>query len=143
MVSTSGRPGHSSDSPPAPSLDELLRGPIAAGILRALIRDQQRQMKEQGAGVAIWALPVYQALEKAAGIEPDRSTLKAVVRPRLAAVEPTAWVSVMEAAARSGRSERQVRRLASSGSIRAKRVGLRSWLVDIESLENVLRNQAA
>lgn len=133
---------HNERQQPA-SLDELLRGPIALGVLRALMRDQERQMRENGAGVAVWALPVYRALQEAAGTEPDRSTLKAVVAPRLAAVESTTWVGVMEAAARSGRSERQVRRLASSGSVRAKRVGLRSWLVDMDSLENVLRNQAA
>jgi len=107
------------------------------------MRDQERQMRENGAGVALWAWPVYSALQEAAGTEPDRTTLKAVVGPRVAAVEPTTWVGVAEAAARTGRSERQVRRLASSGAVRAKRVGLRSWLVDIESLENVLRNQAA
>lgn len=128
---------------PLPSLDELLRGPIAAGILRALIRDQQRQMAEQGSGVAVWALPVYQALQEAAGTDLDRTAVTAIIGPRAVKSDPTRWVGVTEAAARCGRSERQVRRLASSGAVTAKRLGHRSWLIDIDSLENVLRRQAA
>jgi len=100
-------------------------------------------MRENGAGVAVWALPVYRALQEAVGTEPDRTTLTAVVGPRPAAVESTTWVGVVEAAAQSGRSERQVRRLASSGAVTAKRLGHRSWLIDVDSLENVLRRRAA
>ena len=141
MVSTSGRPGHSRN--PVPSLDDLLRGPIAAGILRALIRDQQRQMAEQGSGVAVWALPVYQALQEAAGTDLDRTAVTALIGPKATGGDPTRWFGVAEAAARCGRSERQVRRLASSGAVTAKRLGHRSWLIDIQSLENVLRRRAA
>lgn len=127
---------------PAPSLDELLRGPIALGVLRALMRDQERQMRVNGASVARWTLPVYSALEQAAGAEPDRATLRAVIGRRLASPEPTTWVGVVEAAERCGRSQRHVRRLASLGSVRAKRVGRGNWLIDIDSLENVLRRAA-
>lgn len=127
---------------PLPSLDELLRGPIALGVLRALMRDQERQMRVNGASVARWTLPVYNALEQAAGAEPDTVTFRAVFGRRQASSESTTWVGVAEAAATCGRSERHVRRLASSGSVRAKRVGLRSWLVDIDSLKNVLRRTA-
>lgn len=100
-------------------------------------------MRENGAGVAVWALPVYKALQEASGADLDRAAAASVIGPRLAKVESTNWVGVMDAATRTGRSERQVRRLASSGRVIAKRIGNRSWLVDIESLENVLRNQAA
>ncbi|MEO5313184.1 helix-turn-helix domain-containing protein [Pseudarthrobacter sp. CC12] len=53
------------------------------------------------------------------------------------------WLGVMDAAARTGMSERHIRRLASTGRVVARRVGRRNWVVDIDSLENVLRNQAA
>jgi hypothetical protein len=128
---------------PLPALDELLRGPIAQGVLRSLMRDQERQMRENGAGVAVWALPVYRALQEASGTGLDRTAVTALIGPRVAAGDPTNWRSVTEAAASCGRSERQVRRLASSGAVTAKRLGHRSWLIDVDSLENVLRRRAA
>lgn len=132
------------DAPkPLPSLDELLRGPIALGVLRSLIRDQERQMRENGAAVQVWALPVYRALQEASGAELVPAAVASVIGRAPARMRATNWVGVMEAATRTGRSERQVRRLASSGRVIAKRIGHRSWLIDIESLENVLRNQAA
>ncbi|MFF2296974.1 hypothetical protein [Arthrobacter sp. NPDC058127] len=140
-MSTACQPANSVPQPA--SLDALLRGPIAQGVLRSLMRDVERQMREQGASVPVWALPVYKALQEASGADLDRTVVASVIGPRLAKVESTNWVGVMDAATRTGRSERQVRRLASSGRVIAKRIGHRSWLVDIDSLENVLRNQAA
>ena len=128
---------------PLPALDELLRGPIAQGVLRSLMRDQERQMRENGAGVAVWALPVYRALQEASGTGLDRTAVTAMIGPKATGGDPTRWVAVTEAAARCGRSERQVRRLASSGAVTAKRLGHRSWLIDVDSLENVLRRRAA
>jgi hypothetical protein len=107
------------------------------------MRDQERQMRENGAGVQLWALPVYRALQEASGADLAPAAVASVIGRAPARMRATNWLGVMEAAARTGRSERQVRRLASSGRVIAKRIGHRSWLVDIESLENVLRNQAA
>ena len=128
---------------PLPALDELLRGPIAQGVLRSLMRDQERQMRENGAGVAVWALPVYRALQEAAGAELAPSAVASVIGRAPARMSATNWVGVMEAATRTGRSERQIRRLASSGRVIAKRLGHRSWAIDLSSLENVLGRQAA
>jgi hypothetical protein len=128
---------------PEPSLAELVRGPIAAGVLRALIRDQERQMRENGAGIQVWALPVYRALQEASGADLGPTAVVAAIGRPQARISATNWVGVMEAAARTGRSERQIRRLASSGRVIARRIGHRSWTIDLESLENVLRNNAA
>ena len=76
-------------------------------------------------------------------MEPDRVAVVSVIGRAPANVGSTSWLGVMDAAARTGLSERQIRRMASSGRVIAKRIGKRSWLVDIESLENVLRRQAA
>ncbi|MCA4132944.1 helix-turn-helix domain-containing protein [Arthrobacter sp. M4] len=126
-----------------PSLDDLVRGPVAAAVLRSLMRDQERQMRENGAGVQVWALPVFRALQEASGAELAPAAVASFIGRVPARMGATSWLGVMEAAARTGRSERQVRRLAASGRVIAKRIGHRSWLVDIDSLENVLRNQAA
>ncbi|GAP57302.1 hypothetical protein AHiyo1_01270 [Arthrobacter sp. Hiyo1] len=79
-----------------PSLDELLRGPIALGVLRSLMRDQERQMRENGAGVAVWALPVYKALQERQGriwTEPPSRPLSDPVLPRWS--QPIGLVSWM------------------------------------------------
>lgn len=100
-------------------------------------------MRENGVGVQVWALPIYRALQEASGVDLAPAAVASVIGRAPVRMRATNWVGVMEAATRTGRSERHVRRLASSGRVIAKRIGNRSWLVDIESLENVLRNQAA
>ena len=124
-------------------MDALVRGPIAAAVLRSLMRDQMRQMRENGAGVQTWTLPVFKALQEASGVATERTALVSVTGRGIGRLNSSSWVGVMEAATRTQRSERQIRRLAASGRVIAKRLGNRSRLIDIESLENVLRRQAA
>jgi hypothetical protein len=112
-------------------------------VLRSLIRDQERQIRENGASVQVWALPVYRALQEASGTDLLPTAIVAAIGRPPARMSATNWVGVMEAATRTGRSERQIRRLASSGRVIARRIGHRSWTIDLESLENVLRNNAA
>lgn len=129
--------------PQEPRLEELITGPVADAVLRALMRDQAQQGRVNGAGVPRWALPVYKALQDAAGRDLSRPALMAVKGPPIGRLSSSSWLGVMDAAARTGMSERHIRRLASSGRVVARRVGRRNWVVDIDSLENVLRNQAA
>jgi len=124
---------------PAPSLDELVKGPIAAGILRALMRDMARQATEQGMNIPAWTLPVYQALQDASGMDLDRAAVRSVLGPRPDTLKSANWVGVMEAATRAGCSTRHARRLAASGRVIARRLDRHQWLIDLESLTNVLR----
>ena len=128
---------------PKASLEELIRGQVAAAVLRSLMRDQERQLRLNGTGIQRWTLPVSQALHEAAGRELSTPARVAYIGPPVGKLSSSSWLGVMDAAARTGMSERHVRRLASSGRVVAHRVGRRTWVVDIESLENVLRNQAA
>ena len=127
---------------PQPSLEELISGPVAAEVLRSLMRDQERQMRVNGAGVQRWTLPVYKALQQASGRELSAVARVSFIGPRVDTLAASSWLGVMDAAARTGMSGRHIRRLASSGRVMARRLG-RNWVVDIDSLENVLRNQAA
>jgi hypothetical protein len=128
---------------PKSGLDELISGPVAVAVLRSLMRDQERQMRVNGVGVQQWTLPVYRALQDAAGRQLPVSARVAYIGPPVGKLSSSSWLGVMDAAARTGMSERHIRRLASSGRVVARRVGRRNWVVDIDSLENVLRNQAA
>ena len=128
---------------PKATLDELITGPVAVAVLRSLMRDQERQMRVNGVGVQRWTLPVYRALQDAAGQQLSGSARVAFIGRAAESVGSAQWLGVMDAAARTGMSERHIRRLASTGRVVARRVGRRNWVVDIDSLENVLRNQAA
>lgn len=123
------------------SLDELLRGRVAYLAMRSIARDLTVQLRSNGKPVPSWALPVLRALEVAAGEVLPPSVASAIGRP-VESVEVASWVSIKEAAVAVSRSERQVRRLASTGRVRARRVGDRTWQVDLESLTGVLGRAA-
>ena len=123
------------------ALDELLRGRVAYLAMRSIARDLTVQLRANGKPVPSWALPVLKALEVASGEELPVSVVSAIGRP-FESVGVASWVSIKEAAVRVSRSERQVRRLASTGRVRARRVGDRTWQVDLESLIGVLGRAA-
>ena len=126
-----------------PPLEELLRGPVASAVLRALIRDQTRQMRENGANVPSWLTPVSRALQTAAGEDMTAAGALSATGHAFVKVEVTSWVDVAQAADLAGITERHVRRLAASGQIIARRHGRRAWSIQMESLTNVLRRTAA
>ena len=123
-------------------LDELLRGEVANDVLAAVIRELTRH-RTNGGALPAWAQPVCEALAAAADVDP-------IPLPRnvsdvgrgLAMLSSTRWVTAGEAADLTGCSERHVRRLAASGQVVARRVGARSWLIDQDSITNVLRRTA-
>lgn len=119
------------------SLDVLLRGSVAQGALVALLRDLTSQARVNGRAVPVWATPVCEALAVAAGVELPGSAVSVIGRPVVRVVS-TEWVSTQVAAARVGRSERQIRRLAAEGHVIARRFGSRAWQVDFGSLKGVL-----
>jgi hypothetical protein len=121
----------------AESLEVLLRGSVAHGTLVALLRDLASQARINGRAVPVWATPVCEAAAAAAGVELPASSMSVIGRP-VARVVSTEWVSTKVAAARVGRSERQIRRLAAGGHVIARRFGSRAWQVDFESLRGVL-----
>ena len=125
------------------SLQDLIRGPVAAAVLRALMRDAESQMRTNGAAVPVWALPVYRALQEASEAPIGRPALVAVIGHRSVKLTASSWVSVTEASTQTGLSERHVRRLAQTGAVIARRIGRRPWAIDLESLENTLRRRQA
>lgn len=122
------------------TLDELLRGRVAYLAMRSIARDLTVQLRANGKPVPSWALPVLKALEVASGEELPASVVSAI-GPPIGTIEVTNWATVRMAAQASGRSERQITRLAKARRIRAERVGERVWRVDLSSLENVIRRR--
>jgi hypothetical protein len=122
-------------------LDDLLRGEVAYAAMRSIIRDLVPQSRNLRKDLPAWAVPVLEALAAAAG-EPVPAGVRSVIGRAPAIVELVDWITVKEASGRSGKSERHIRRLAASGRVRNKRVGERSWLIDSDSLINVLRRTA-
>jgi excisionase family DNA binding protein len=125
------------------TLDELLRGEVAEWVLTCVIRDSARR-HASGKPQLPYAPAVIAALSTAAGrplvvLRSDSGTPLATVEHE----EHDTWISVAEAAALIGRSERLVRRMAAAGEIRRQRVGKRAWLVAQESVETVARKRAA
>jgi hypothetical protein len=51
------------------------------------------------------------------------------------------WVAAGQAAGETGLTPRSVRRLAATHRIHARRVGARSWLVDVDSVRDYLRGK--
>jgi hypothetical protein len=121
------------------SLDVLLRGSVAQGALVALLRDLTSQARVNGRAVPVWATPVCEALAIAAGVELPASAASVIGR-QIATIDLSEWVSVKVAAARVGRSERQIRRLAADGHVIAHRFGSRAWQIDFGSLKGVLHD---
>ncbi|PKW25406.1 helix-turn-helix domain-containing protein [Phycicoccus duodecadis] len=117
-------------------LDDLLRGPVALAVTRVLIRDLTVQ-RRNGQPVPPWAPALLDALVRAGGerVDVDRfasETRRGTVGPVL-----MSETRAPEAADQTGVSVQYVRKLARSGRIRCRRVG-RDWLIDVDSLRNVL-----
>jgi hypothetical protein len=119
------------------SIEDLLGGDVAAWVAGSLKRDMNHELRLNGKRPPTFAEAVLAALAAAAGQPP------AVAASGIAPVSfiGTSWVSVHEAAALAGRSERRIRQLASAGNIRSQRFG-RVWQIDPDSLTNVLRRTA-
>jgi excisionase family DNA binding protein len=126
-------------------LSELLRGPVAAGLYRALMRDQTVRVNN-GRAPERWELAVLQALAVLADVPVPQQVLSASGHPfgSLSRVDLSgaAFVSTREAAALVGRSERTIRRYAAAGRIRSRKDG-RDHLVDVDSLTRVLGRAVA
>ncbi|MGN6325720.1 hypothetical protein [Pseudolysinimonas sp.] len=116
-------------------LEELLRGRVAHGVLLATMGFLRRRWEVDGSPFPSWAKPVLEALAVAANQpDPDMSEFGRAV----GTMDSTNWVTVREAARLVGRSERHVRRLAQERRVRSQRENNWLWLVDIDSLKNVL-----
>jgi hypothetical protein len=118
-------------------LDDLLRGQVARGVMRSLSRDLTHQLRWNGRTVPPWAAVVMAALQEASGEPLSPAVMSAIGRPVVMLGEAR-WVTAREAAPLAGRSERHIRRLAASGHVRARRIGKRTWQVDLDSLIGVL-----
>ena len=120
-------------------LERLLVGPVARDVLALVTRGLTAHVRTNGGSVPSWAEPVLQSLAEAADVDPGVSS---VVGTGFGTVEPIdRMVSLVDAAASVGKSPEYVRRLCRQGRVRCRRVG-REWLVDPESLDNVLRRAA-
>jgi len=119
-------------------LDDLLQGAVASEVGRALIRDALRRSRN-GHPTAHWLQPVLEALEQTDAAASIASILAASGHP-LVRVEAHE-ISVSEAARLAGLSERTVRRMAETKAILARRVGLRTWLLDRDSFMNVTKRR--
>lgn len=115
----------------------MFSGSLAEAVSRSIRRDLTVQLRDYGKPFPNWALPVLQALSEASG-DPLHPSVLAAIGPPIGRIESTNWVTVRAAAEASGRSERQIRRLAEAGRVRADRVGERVWRIDLESLKNVI-----
>jgi len=120
-----------------PELEELLRGRVAYGAMTVIFRYLRGQLKEKGTPFPVWAKPVLEALSEAAGLPSPDGLMSDSGRP-VERVDSTNWLTVRAAAELVKRTDRHVRRLALSGQVRARRVGGRVWLVDLDSLRGVL-----
>lgn len=118
-------------------LDELLRGRVAYGAMTAILRSLTSQLRSNGEPIPDWGKPVLEALSVAAGVPLPPSVVSVIGRP-VGRVDVTNWLTVQAAAELVKRTDRHVRRLALSGQVRARRVGGRVWLVDLDSLRGVL-----
>lgn len=122
-------------------LDRLVRGDVAAWVGRSLIRDMTRQLRSNGKRPPTFAAELLEMLSEAAG-ERLPVDMSAIGHP-VENVSVGTWIGVPEAARWAGRSQRHVRRMAAAGEVRARRVGERTWLVELESLLGVLQNREA
>jgi hypothetical protein len=111
---------------------------VARAVLRCLMRDLRRQV-QNGLPVPAWAEEVMAGLAAVAEVESP-----AIGTPVANVVVMSQMVSIAEAAAAVNASEEYVRRLARTGRVLGRRVGARTWLVDLDSLKGVMRhgNQA-
>jgi hypothetical protein len=110
----------------------------ATWMLWALLRDSAVQVRQNGGNIPNYGRDAMQWLASIAGMPapamsangPPIATL-AIARVGLRPVSAAAEIA--------GCSERHVRRLASAGQIRCERIGRRTLLVDVESLQAILK----
>mgnify|MGYP001113891598 CR=1 FL=1 len=117
---------------------DVLRGQAANWAMRSIVRDMTRELKQNGKRPPEFAKAVLETLADAAGT-PAPPRIAASGSPA-ARVDPTSWLTVRDAAAKVGLSERRVRQLAQDHRVRARKPGT-TWLIDPESLANVLRRR--
>jgi excisionase family DNA binding protein len=120
-------------------LEELFHGQVAVWVAGCLRRDMRQQLQWSAKMPPGFARDVLKALSDAAGVPAD--TAVAASGSAVGMVVTTSWITVHDAAAQSGLSERRVRQLAESGRIRSRRFG-RAWQIDMDSLTNVLGRAA-
>lgn len=118
-------------------LEELLRGRVAYGVMIATLRHLTQQLKTNGEPIPVWAKPVLEALSVAAGVPLSPAVMSVVGRP-VERMDSSPMVTVKVAALQVHRTERHVRRLCSEGRVIARRLGERTWLVDVTSIQNVI-----
>lgn len=128
-------------TPRPAALPDLLQGQVAREVLNVLVRGLTVHVRGDGHPVPWWAQPVCQALADVA--ETPRPAVGSASGTASESLEASTWAPVDEAAGLAGCSASYARRLARSGRIRARRVGSRSWLIDIGSLALVLGRTAA
>jgi hypothetical protein len=117
-------------------LDELLRGDVARWVQGSLLRDMNRELRSNGKPPPAFAKDLLASLSEVTG-SPSPAAASGSAFERVG----TAWSTVRDAATRTGRSERRIRQLASTGAIAARKRG-RDWEIDLDSLTNVLRRAA-
>lgn len=126
-----------------PDLVELLQGPVAREVLGVLMRGLSAHVRADGGSVPVWAPVVCRALADAADVQvAPVVAVGSGTGTGLESLGPSAWAPIEQAADSAGCSASYARRLARSGRVRARRVGARSWLIDVESLARVLRRTA-
>jgi hypothetical protein len=118
-------------------LEGLLTGEVAAWLAGSVKRDMNRELRSNGKRPPLFAESLLGALAAAAG---DSTFAAASGKPTVIVVS-TSWISVHEAAALVGRSERRIRQLALARQVRSQKVGP-VWQIDSDSLTNVLRRTA-
>lgn len=122
-------------------LSDLVQGQVAREVLNVLVRGLTVHVRSDGHPVPTWAQPVCQALADAA--ELPCPAVRSGTGTASESLEASTWAPIDEAADLAGCSPSYARRLARSGRVRARRVGSRSWLIDIDSLTRVLGRTAA
>jgi excisionase family DNA binding protein len=110
--------------------DVVLRPEVAFWVRGCLMRDMHNESRGSGKVPPAFAQELLAVLAEAAGLAD--STVSAG-GSTLATLVPTSWVTTREAAAQLGVSERRIRQLAHSHSIRARLFG-REWQIDPDSL---------
>ena len=128
-------------TPHPPPLTDLLQGQVAREVLNVLVRGLTVYVRSDGHPVPAWAQPVCQALADVA--DAPCPAVSSATGTASESLEVAIWAPVDEAADSAGCSASYARRLARSGRVRARRVGSRSWLIDIDSLSRVLGRTAA
>jgi len=123
-------------------LVELLEDPeVARWLLGSALRGMKVQAVRDGLSVPKSVLPLLVALAAIADRPDLVSFASETSSARVVPASDYGLISTRQAEDTFGVSAQYVGRLAKSGRIRGRRVG-RAWLIDAESLSNVLRRTA-